>query len=300
MAPSCSPTRVGRRPASSHRQRGGGRDGIRSGGSAARPSVLWSVQRPAVYSPSSSDAVAEGPLVRSIPVRSRPEVRACCAGAVLVASQTAPLPTFMRDSSQRVIAVVALFAVGLRASSPSPRRRPCWHRWHCSPPGRACFAGTAARPCSSRSPAWGCSWGCSWRGCPPSTTPSPPGSPGDGVPDLRGRRLRRARPLGTDTAARQCDRRRLRGRPTRPRCPERGRLGQRDQVPAVAAQVDIIVLSLLSDRRRPGLTTAALLALGLLNILNDARSAFGFCVIAAALVLCRPAPLPSAGGRIRS
>jgi capsular polysaccharide biosynthesis protein len=47
----------------------------------------------------------------------------------------------------------------------------------------------------------------------------------------------------------------------------------------------VIVLSLLAGRRRPVVTVAALLALGLLNVLSDARSAFAFTVVAAALML---------------
>ncbi|GAA4752521.1 hypothetical protein GCM10023328_39660 [Modestobacter marinus] len=49
--------------------------------------------------------------------------------------------------------------------------------------------------------------------------------------------------------------------------------------------VTIIVLSLLVGRVRPLLSVLALGVLGLFNIVNDARSAFGFCVIAAGLVL---------------
>lgn len=47
----------------------------------------------------------------------------------------------------------------------------------------------------------------------------------------------------------------------------------------------IIVLSLAAASRRPIVSVAALAVLGALAILNDARSAFGFCLIAAALVL---------------
>jgi hypothetical protein len=60
----------------------------------------------------------------------------------------------------------------------------------------------------------------------------------------------------------------------------------------LALPIAIIALSLLAGRRRPVLTAVVLLGLGGLNILNDARSAFGFCVIAAALVLWQARPTP--------
>ncbi|MCZ2836439.1 hypothetical protein [Modestobacter sp. VKM Ac-2985] len=53
----------------------------------------------------------------------------------------------------------------------------------------------------------------------------------------------------------------------------------------VALPLTVAVLALLSARPRPGPTLAALAVLGVLDVLNDARSAFGFCVLAAALVL---------------
>lgn len=52
----------------------------------------------------------------------------------------------------------------------------------------------------------------------------------------------------------------------------------------------VIVLSLLVGRARPALSVLALGVLGLLLIANDARSAFGFCLIAAVLVLWQSRP----------
>ena len=53
----------------------------------------------------------------------------------------------------------------------------------------------------------------------------------------------------------------------------------------LALPITIVVLSLVSMRRGRLATVVALAALGLANVLNDARSAFGFCIIAAGLVL---------------
>jgi hypothetical protein len=64
---------------------------------------------------------------------------------------------------------------------------------------------------------------------------------------------------------------------------------------ALSVPVTVIVLSLLARHRRPFLAAAALLAIGGLDVLNDARSAFGFCVLAAALVLWQARP--GAGAR---
>ncbi|MCZ2804104.1 hypothetical protein O2W18_03210 [Modestobacter sp. VKM Ac-2983] len=52
----------------------------------------------------------------------------------------------------------------------------------------------------------------------------------------------------------------------------------------------ITVLALASAHRRPGVTIAALAGLALLDIAHDARSAFGFCVMAGALVLWQARP----------
>jgi hypothetical protein len=61
----------------------------------------------------------------------------------------------------------------------------------------------------------------------------------------------------------------------------------------------VIVLSLVVGRRRPGVSVAALGILGLLNIVNDARSAFAFCLAAAALVLWQARPTGTAGRAVR-
>jgi hypothetical protein len=53
----------------------------------------------------------------------------------------------------------------------------------------------------------------------------------------------------------------------------------------------IIVLSLLSRRPRPGRAVAALVVLGVADIAADARSAFGFCLLAGALVLWQARPV---------
>lgn len=52
----------------------------------------------------------------------------------------------------------------------------------------------------------------------------------------------------------------------------------------------VVGLALVARRGRPALTLAVLAVLGLLNVTNDARSAFGFCVVAAALVLWQQRP----------
>ncbi|RZU34454.1 hypothetical protein [Blastococcus saxobsidens] len=54
----------------------------------------------------------------------------------------------------------------------------------------------------------------------------------------------------------------------------------------------VIALSLAVGARRPALGAAALGVLALLNVTNDARSAFGFCVVGAALVLWQRRPAP--------
>lgn len=58
----------------------------------------------------------------------------------------------------------------------------------------------------------------------------------------------------------------------------------------------VIVLALVMDRRRPWVSAAALGVLGALNVLSDARSAFAFCLAAAALILWQARP----GGSGRS
>lgn len=57
----------------------------------------------------------------------------------------------------------------------------------------------------------------------------------------------------------------------------------------------VIVLSLLAGRVRPLLSVTALGVLGVLLIAHDARSAFGFCLIAAVLVLWQARPTRAAG-----
>ncbi len=52
----------------------------------------------------------------------------------------------------------------------------------------------------------------------------------------------------------------------------------------------IVLLSLVGLRRRPAASVLALVTLGGINVVNDARSAFGFCVIAAALVMWQARP----------
>jgi capsular polysaccharide biosynthesis protein len=59
-----------------------------------------------------------------------------------------------------------------------------------------------------------------------------------------------------------------------------------------ALPLTIIVLALLSGRSRPLATAGALAVLGLLDIANDARSAFAFCAVSAALVLWQARPTP--------
>lgn len=61
----------------------------------------------------------------------------------------------------------------------------------------------------------------------------------------------------------------------------------------------IIVLSLALGRRRPGASVTALGVLGLLNIVNDARSAFAFCLAAAGLVLWQARPTSRTGRAVR-
>jgi hypothetical protein len=58
----------------------------------------------------------------------------------------------------------------------------------------------------------------------------------------------------------------------------------------LALPLTIVVLSLLARRRNPLPALAALAVLGGLDILNDARSAFAFCAVAAALVLWQARP----------
>ncbi|WP_164704339.1 YveK family protein [Blastococcus litoris] len=58
----------------------------------------------------------------------------------------------------------------------------------------------------------------------------------------------------------------------------------------------LVVLALLCGRRRLVEQLAALAVLGALNIANDARSAFGFCLVAASLVLWQARP---GGGQVR-
>ncbi|MGY1779062.1 hypothetical protein [Geodermatophilus sp. SYSU D01036] len=52
----------------------------------------------------------------------------------------------------------------------------------------------------------------------------------------------------------------------------------------------VVALSLLAGRRRPAASVAVLGLLGVADVLNDARSAFAFCVGAAALVLWQARP----------
>lgn len=62
--------------------------------------------------------------------------------------------------------------------------------------------------------------------------------------------------------------------------------------------ITVIVLALAARSRRPVVTIAALLVLGLLDIVNDARSGFGFCVVAAGLIAWQARPRWS-GRRMR-
>lgn len=70
----------------------------------------------------------------------------------------------------------------------------------------------------------------------------------------------------------------------------------------LALPLTIIVLAVADARRGRLPALAALAVLGGLNILNDARSAFGFCLVAAALVLwqARPTIRHSGGSRWKS
>jgi capsular polysaccharide biosynthesis protein len=54
--------------------------------------------------------------------------------------------------------------------------------------------------------------------------------------------------------------------------------------------ITFVLLALLAGKRHPVLSLVALSGLGAVNILNDARSAFGFCLVAAALVLWQSRP----------
>jgi hypothetical protein len=58
----------------------------------------------------------------------------------------------------------------------------------------------------------------------------------------------------------------------------------------LALPLTIVVLALLSGRRNPLAALVALVVLGALDIVNDARSAFSFCAVAAALVLWQARP----------
>lgn len=58
--------------------------------------------------------------------------------------------------------------------------------------------------------------------------------------------------------------------------------------------ITFVLLALLGGRRHPVLSLLALAALGTVNILNDARSAFGFCLVAGALVLWQARPIDPA------
>lgn len=62
----------------------------------------------------------------------------------------------------------------------------------------------------------------------------------------------------------------------------------------------VIVLSLLADRGRPLLTVGALGALGLTDVLNDYRSDFACCVLAAVLVVWQVRPAGTARRRTRT
>ncbi|WP_369257934.1 hypothetical protein [Geodermatophilus amargosae] len=59
----------------------------------------------------------------------------------------------------------------------------------------------------------------------------------------------------------------------------------------LSSPLTVVALSLAVAWGRPVLTVAVLAVLGLLDVANDARSAFGFCVVAAALVLWQRRPL---------
>jgi capsular polysaccharide biosynthesis protein len=58
----------------------------------------------------------------------------------------------------------------------------------------------------------------------------------------------------------------------------------------LSSPVMVIGMALAARRGNPLVTVGALGVLGLLNIVNDARSAFGFCAVAAALVLWQQRP----------
>ena len=68
----------------------------------------------------------------------------------------------------------------------------------------------------------------------------------------------------------------------------------------LALPLTIIVLALSDARRRTIPALAALAVLGALDILNDARSAFGFCLVAAVLVLWQARPASTVPGGSRS
>jgi capsular polysaccharide biosynthesis protein len=65
----------------------------------------------------------------------------------------------------------------------------------------------------------------------------------------------------------------------------------------LALPLTIIVLAVADARRRPLPALAALAVIGVLDILNDARSAFGFCLVAAALVVWQARPSRGPSGR---
>jgi capsular polysaccharide biosynthesis protein len=69
----------------------------------------------------------------------------------------------------------------------------------------------------------------------------------------------------------------------------------------LSAGLMVIGLALAARRGRPVVTLAVLAVLALVNVTNDTRSAFGFCVVAGALVLWQQRPRRGAapGGRSR-